>query len=274
MDGNSSTNGIKQVGMARTGYSFNTVTLINGTGDELKEVLEKKVAPYASAYENTPVVIDVAYVNYLKDLDYPLLSRICKEYGMHLIGLSGAVTEDRAQTLYEMDIPLVNSSRFARMREENFKPRVITKTLEVKVPVHIKEPYEVRVPYEVRNPEPMLIIDRNIRAGELISAPGNSVVIFGNVGNTARVIASHNVLIFGDLYGEIYAGSPKDQHTEGMKSAFVYVKGQFEPTLMAIAGQYQTADDMISSQMVADLYGKKHSLRITLEGKSLTYKEI
>ena len=160
------------------------------------------------------------------------------------------------------------------MREENFKPKVITKTLEVQVPVHIKEPYEVRVPYEVKVSEPIIVINRNIRAGEQINAVDNSVVVFGNVGRTARIIASHNVFIYGDMQGEVYAGSPKNKDCSGMKDAFIYINGTFRPTLVAIAGQYQTADDMEQIESVSKLCNKKVDLKITLNERSLCYCEL
>ena len=272
---NTNSNSLNSVAsMSRTGYSFNTVTLLSGSVKELREFLESKIKPNQEAYLNTPVVIDISMVNYLNDLDYSMLVKTCKEYGLFLIGLSGAVNEQRANTLISMGIPVVNSSRFARMREENFKPKVITKTLEVQVPVHIKEPYEVRVPYEVKVSEPVIVINRNIRAGEQINAVDNSVVVFGNVGRTARIVASHNVFIYGDMQGEVYAGSPKNKDCSGMKDAFIYINGTFRPTLVAIAGQYQTADDMEQIESVSKLCNKKVDLKITLNERSLCYCEL
>ena len=80
-------------------------------------------------YNNSSIVIDIANVNFLHELDFKAMQALCREYGVFLIGLSGVINEDRAKTLSDMNIPIVNSTKFARMREENFKPRIITKTV-------------------------------------------------------------------------------------------------------------------------------------------------
>ena len=257
--------------ISRTGYSFNTVFLPTGTVEELQDLLDKKIAPNLEAYENSPLVIDVSKVNYLNNLDFKGLQAVCRKYGLFLIGVSGAHTEERVKTLALMDIPVVNSTKFARIREENFKPRVITKTVEVQVPVHIKEPFEVKVPYEVKVSEPVMVLNRHVRGGEIIQAPDTSVIIFGNVSPMARIIASHNILVFGDMSGEVYAGSPKYKDTEGFKDAFIYIAGEFSPTLVAIAGQYQTAEDMDNNLALTTIYGRHGQVKVTLQGRSLNY---
>ena len=167
-----------------------------------------------------------------------------------------------------MNIPIVNSTKFARTREENFKPRIITKTVEVKVPVQIKVPYEVRVA------EPLMVINRNLRSGDLISAPNNSVLVIGNVASTARIIASHNIIILGDLHGDVLAGAPKGQDTKGYPSGMIYVSGLFEPSLVAISAQYQTADDLECNHKLQGIYGSRGGIKVTLTNDMLNYTKL
>lgn len=261
---------LKGVNLSRTGYSFNTITLPGGSTAELAALLEEKIAPNREAYLNSPVVIDIARVADLEKLNYEELAQTCRKYGMFLLGLSGALTESQASYLYSRDIPLVNSNRYARVREQNFRPKVITQTFEVKVPIKIPVPYEVKVP-EYHTPEEMLTIRRHVRSGESISARGSSVTVFGSVSSGARVIASHNVIIFGDLYGEIYAGSPKNTDDPGDPKSFIFVLGRFSPTFVAIAGNYQTADDMEQDAADSPLKGHRQSLLVSLDGKALKY---
>ena len=254
--------------IARTGYSLTTITLNTGTLEELKDILEKKIAISPEVYNNSSIVIDIANVNFLHELDFKAMQALCREYGVFLIGLSGVINEDRAKTLYDMNIPIVNSTKFARMREENFKPRIITKTVEVKVPVQIKVPYEVRVA------EPLMVINRNLRSGDLISAPNNSVLVIGNVASTARIIASHNIIILGDLHGDVLAGAPKGQDTKGYPSGMIYVSGLFEPSLVAISAQYQTADDLECNHKLQGIYGSRGGIKVTLTNDMLNYTKL
>lgn len=253
--------------LTRTGYSFNTIAISDLNPEHLKAVLMVKIAPNPEFYDNTPVVLDISAIEDLSKIDYKALQNVCESYNLYLLGLSGIDNEDKASFLNQKKIPIVNSNRYARVREENFKPKVIVKSYEVQVP--IKVPYKV----EVKVPEPILTIYRNIRSGESISARDNSVVIFGNVANSARIIASHNVIIFGSLYGEVYAGSPKDSNSLGNPHSYIYTAGVFQPTLCAICGNYQTADDMEHDPKTATIYGKRQELYIHLsaDAKNLMY---
>lgn len=265
-DNNTSSN-TQGASIARTGYSLTTISLNEGTLDELRAILDKKIAPSIDIYKGTSIVIDVSCVNFLHNLDFAAMQKLCREYEVFLIGLSGLTNEDRANTLTQMGIPIVNSTKFARMREENFKPRIITKTVEVQVPVQVKVPYEVRIA------EPLMVIKRNLRAGDLISAPNNSVLVIGNVASTARIIASHNIIVLGNLYGDVLAGAPRGQGALGYNQGFIYVSGVFKPSLVAISAQYHTADDLECNPNLKDIYSSTNVM-VSFNGDNLTYSKL
>ncbi len=87
-------------------------------------------------------------------------------------------------------------------------------------------------------------------------------------------MASHHVLIFGDLKGEVFAGSPKDKADPGFAQAFIYVAGSFEPTVVAIAGNYQTADDMDRNLKLHQVLGQAEALMIALQDQTLVYRPV
>ncbi len=250
--------------VTRTGYSLNTITVATGEVQELEEILKLRIANAPEGFfDEAPIVIDVSEVADLRKIDYVALCELFRRYHVFLIGLSGVENEHRAHELTSRNIPIVNSSRFVRIREENFKPRVITQRVEVKIPQII------------RDPEPMMVIRRNVRSGESIQAPDNSVCIMGTVANGARIIASHNVLVLGDLFGEIYAGSPKSKNDPGFQGSFIFCQGRFAPTLIAINGNYQTADDMEQEQVSSAISSaddqQMRGLIVTLDGSKLKY---
>lgn len=254
-------------GLMRTGYSFNTIVIKDLNLEHLEQLLTLKVSPNREFYAFAPLVLDVSAVSNFEDLDYKKLVDICNKFDIYLIGLSGITSEEVINLLKTKKVPVVNSNRFVRIREENLQPKIITKTFEVEVPV------KVNVPVEVKISEPLIVISRNVRTGEIITAKDNSVVIFGNVAATARIIASHNIIIFGSLFGEAYAGSPKNAESSGYEPSFIYTSGTFKPTLCAICGNYQTADDMEHDSKIIPFYGKKQELLVYLskDGKSLQY---
>lgn len=248
--------------ISRTGFSLYTLELAHGLLDDLPALLEQKIAPNHEAYRDRSFVLDVSNVSFseLETLDFESLRSLCLQHDIYLIGLSGVTTEERAALLAKKKAPIVNSNLAMRVREENLKPKVVVERVEVKVPV------------EVLGNTPLTVISRTVHSGETISAPDNSIVIFGSIGPGARVIASHHIIVFGDIKGgEVYAGSPRNAADPGYPEAFIYASGQFNPSLVSIAGNYQTAEDMESDPLIGPLQGKDVKVVVSLEGTSLRY---
>ncbi len=266
-------------GVSRTGFSLNVLELPRGLLSDLSTVLAHKIAPNQAAYRQRAFVLDVSAVADLTTLDFAALQAQCREYEIFLIGVCGITDEKSAQLLADKQIPLINSNKYARVREENLEPKVVVKEVEVKVPVEVpvevKVPYEVRVPVEVPVNQPLTVVTRTIHSGETIAAPGNSVVVFGSVGPGARIVASHHIIVFGDIKGgEVYAGSPSNAQDPGYSQAFIYASGKFNPSIISIAGNYQTAEDMESDPLIGPLQGKDVSVVVSLEGTALHYWQV
>ena len=79
----------------------------------------------------------------------------------------------------------------------------------------------------------------NVRSGSMIYAQNKSLIIFGNVGDGAEVIADECVFIFGRALGRVLAGAKN-------KDSIVFCK-HFNPQLVSINGVYCTADDLEST---------------------------
>ena len=258
--------------VARSNYTLNTVAISDVKPENLDSILLNKIDPQREVFYGSPLVLDISAVNNLQDLDFERLKSVCAAHGTFLIGVSGITSEDNHNFLVRRNVPVVNTNRFARIREENFKPRIVTQTLEVKVPVKVPVPYEVKVPVEVKTSVPLKVIARPIHSGETVTALDNSIIIFGSVGSGARIIASHNVIVIGDIRGgEIYAGNPKSTQDPGFTDAFIYASGVFAPSCLAIAGNYQTAEDMEQDPLVKTLIGRDVTVAVRLEGRSLRY---
>ena len=81
---------------------------------------------------------------------------------------------------------------------------------------------------------------QNVRSGQQeVNAEGD-IVVLGNVGQGAEVLATGNVHIHGNLYGRALAGIKGDENT-------VISCHNMQAELVAIAGQYQVSDDMDSA---------------------------
>ena len=258
--------------VSRNAYTVTTVTVDNGSAAELESILSAKFDLNAKAYFKIPVIVDVSHLRYIDNLDYKGMVQVCQNHNVCLLGVSGVDDVMCIDYLHSKNIPLINSNKYIKVKQEMEKPKVITQTFEVKVPVEVQIPVEVKVPYEVKCNIPPVVITRPVRSGESVGAPGNSIVIFGSVGAGAKIIAEHNIFIIGDVKGaNLYAGNPKSNDDPGFTDAIIYVSGHFDPGFIAIAGNYQTAEDMDRDPLIGPGIGKNESIVVSLDRQSLHY---
>lgn len=261
--------------VSHTGYSLTTIKIREGTVDELERILEQKIDKAHGAYRNAPVIVNVEDVGNLNSFDFFKLQEVCKQHELFLIGVTGVVNEDRADALVRRRIPVVNSNRYARIREENIKPKIVTQFLELKVPVPVEVPYEVRVPVEVNVPAPVKVMCGLLRTGQKILAPNSSVAFYGNTSDSSRVIASHHVFVFGDVNGaELFAGAPKNESNQGLEDSIIHVQGSFNPKLIGIAGSYCSAEDLDNNADFDRVRRQNNGAVVTLEGNRLKFYTI
>lgn len=81
------------------------------------------------------------------------------------------------------------------------------------------------------------IIKQAVRSGQQLVNPDGDIVIFGNVGQGAEVLASGSIHIYGTLSGRALAGIAGD------RGAVISCQ-KYQAELVSIAGQYQTSEDL------------------------------
>lgn len=255
------------VSLTRSSYSIDTLLVNDLSIESIEKALEYKFKQGNEYYQYKAIVLDVSEVSNFANIDYIQLVDCFRAHNLYLIGLSGVTHPEEIEFLNSKNIPLVNSNRYQKAREENLKQNVITQLLELKIPV-IVENNKVNI-------NELKIIKRPVRSGEIINATNNSVVIFGNISAGARVIASHHVFVFGNILGaQIYAGNPKSSEDEGFKGAIIYANGKFDPQCIAIAGNYQVAEDMEQDPFISSILGKDRSIVVSLKGTALVYDDL
>lgn len=258
--------------LSRNAYTITTLTLVQGDANELDALLKDKVDINAKAFFKMPVVIDVTHVKNQRFIDFKVYKDICDKHNVHLLGLNGIDDVDTIDFMHTQNIPLVKSNIFLKAQKEKESSKILTQLLTVKVPIEVKVPFEVKVPVEVPCNSPLVLIKRNIRSGEIISSRGNSIVIFGSVGSGAKIIANHHIIVIGDVKGgNLYAGNPSSNSDPGFLDALIYVSGSFDPGIVAIAGNYQTAEDMERDPLIGPGIGQNESIVVTLDRQSLHY---
>lgn len=108
---------------------------------------------------------------------------------------------------------------------------------------------------------PTMLIDRQLRSGERIYAADGDLIVVGNVGHGAEVIADGNIHVYGHLLGRAIAGAKGD-------SAARIFTTHLDPQLVAIAGIYRLFDGDASPEVL------KKTVMVRLQNETLTFEPI
>jgi len=87
--------------------------------------------------------------------------------------------------------------------------------------------------------QPPMVVKHPVRSGQQVVNPDGDLIIFGNVGQGAEVLAAGHIHVYGTLHGRALAGIKGNQD-----ATITCLKLQSE--LFAIAGQFQVSEDMAS----------------------------
>ena len=195
-------------------FTLSVLHLTDTDPQQIKELLEAKVAQAPHFFNFAPLVVNVERLE--STPDFESLKDIIEREDFVLVGVTGA-------------------------RDDATKVAAKTAGLAVmtagKAVVSTQEP--APQPIEREKEEPVLIPTKvhhgNVRSGQQIYAAGGSLVIIGTVGNGAEVIADDSIHIYGSLRGRALAGA------RGNTQARIYCQ-ELDPELVSIAGTYQLSD--------------------------------
>lgn len=83
-----------------------------------------------------------------------------------------------------------------------------------------------------------LLVEQPVRSGQTIYHPHGDVIVLGSVSSGAEIVAGGSIHIYGALRGRAMAGA------NGNAKARIFCR-KVEAELLAIAGYYRTADDLV-----------------------------
>lgn len=214
-------------------FSLLVITVDNETLSLLADELNAKRIMAPDFFLNAPVVVNIE--NNSLSLDFLRIKEIVREHGFILAGVSGELSESQKETLHIAQIAILRSSR-----------RQVSKDIIIDdVPVETKPiENEVEVATFVANEVKTKVFKGRVRSGQQIYAKECDLVINGDVGAGAEVIADGNIHVYGALRGRALAGAMGDQ------SASVFCQ-LLAPELVSIAGVYK-----LSEALPAEFLGK------------------
>jgi septum site-determining protein MinC len=111
---------------------------------------------------------------------------------------------------------------------------------------------------EENTSQPAKLIRQAVRSGQQVVNPNGDIVILGNVGQGAEVLASGSIHIHGTLYGRALAGF------QGDTSATISCQ-KLQAELLSIGGQYQVSEDLDHSHWQKTCYIHMQDGRLILQ---------
>ena len=195
-------------------FTLSVLHLTDTDPQQIKELLEAKVAQAPHFFNFAPLVVNVERLE--STPDFESLKDIIEREDFVLVGVTGARDDATKVAAKAAGLAVMTAG---------------------KAVVSTQEP--APQPIEREKEEPVLIPTKvhhgNVRSGQQIYAAGGSLVIIGTVGNGAEVIADDSIHIYGSLRGRALAGA------RGNTQARIYCQ-ELDPELVSIAGTYQLSD--------------------------------
>jgi len=209
----------------------------------LQRQLAEKVAQVPHLFRGSPLVLGL---DKLSNDDGPLdlagLVAICREQGMLPFAVRASRSNDiiAAQALSLTLLPATMRSR------------------ELEVPAAQPAPAAAPAPAPVAavSGRPGKLVTQPVRSGQQIYAEGCDLIVLAPVSAGAEIIADGHIHCYGMLRGRALAGA------QGDTGARVFCQ-QMEAELVAVAGRYQTAEQLRQSPQ----WGK--GVCISLSGDTL-----
>jgi len=218
-------------------FTLLVVTLGSETLSELADELNKRRLMAPEFFAQTPMVIDITDESL--NIDFLQLRKTVEESSFFLTGITGNISEYQKQQASQHAIPVLHSSARRTVNKtvtEEVKQLSTTNTNQVNDVLEVSEQLLTDSDFPISEVKTKVHVGR-VRSGQQIYAKESDLVISGDVGAGAEVIADGNIHIYGVLRGKALAGAM------GNTNAAIFCQ-TLQPELVSIAGVYKLSETL------------------------------
>ncbi len=213
-------------------YTFMSLKLHTSDMDVIDERLADKVQQAPGFFKDTPVVIDFTLIEDHEQLiDAHKLIECIKRH--QLVPIVASISDKSSPLAQSIAIPLIDGG-IRRSSRENSNPEDLSAsdmtgsaTSEITPDVNLALSREIE--YVVKAP---MLIDKPVRSGQQIYARDTDLIVMGQIGPGAEVIADNNIHIYGPLRGRALCG------VSGNTKTRIFCQS-LEAELVSVAGNYR-----------------------------------
>lgn len=214
-------------------YTFMSLKLHTSDMDVIDESLADKVQQAPGFFKDTPVVVDLSVLEEQEiSIDSRALLDCIKRH--QLVPIVATIADKSSPLALAIKLPLIESGArrtsmdAARKKAEAPAFDGATKQSEQVVP-DVDLPLSGEVEYVVKAP---LLITKPVRSGQQIYARDTDLIVMGQIGPGAEVIADNNIHVYGPLRGRALCG------VSGNTSTRIFCQS-LEAELVSVAGNYR-----------------------------------
>lgn len=223
-------------------YAFMSLKLHTNDMSVIDEQLADKVQQAPGFFKDTPVVIDLSILEEQHaEIDGKALLDCIRRH--KLVPIVASISNKSSPLAQSIAIPLIESGarRNGSVRDASSRARTggtssghktadtfdADDSLSSIPDVDLSVSREVE--YVIKSP---LLIDKPVRSGQQIYARDTDLIVMGQVGPGAEVIADNNIHIYGPLRGRALCG------VSGNTSTRIFCQS-LEAELVSVAGNYR-----------------------------------
>ena len=212
-------------------FTLLVVSLDSETLADLADELNKKRLMAPDFFAQTPIVVNITTESL--NIDFLKLKQTVENNAFFLAGITGQISESQKQQAAEHSISVLHSSKRQLVKADKKEvEEVSVSSIESKVK---SEDKFVAATTAITNEVKTKVHVGRVRSGQQIYAKECDLVISGDVGAGAEVIADGNIHIYGTLRGKALAGAM------GNTNAGIFCQ-VLQPELVSIAGVYKLSE--------------------------------
>ena len=242
-------------------YTFLSLKLHATDPAVIGDALADKVQQAPGFFRNTPVVVDLTGIEQEPDLDLVAIIATIRKH--KLVPVIASMHDRESPMATSLDIPVVEAgsreqkspdSRKDQQKQEDNNDEADAAAVETgtdsagdatsesdsnaKPAVADLDPIDLamtgtEIEYITRQPK---LVTRPVRSGQQVYARDTDLVVIGQVGPGAEVLADNNIHVYGPLRGRALCG------VTGNKEARIFCQS-LEAELVSIAGIYKVLED-------------------------------
>ena len=235
----------KEVELKGGMYTFMSLKLRTTNLDTISEQLKSKVQQAPSFFKDTPVVLDLSYLDGDDDqpseLDGADLLDCIRSH--NLLPIVASVSNKSSPLAGSIALPLIEGgAQRQRATSETPAPsksgaaadKAKLQATSKAVPDADLALTPTEVEYVIKTP---MLVNRPVRSGQQLYARDTDLIVMGSIGAGAEVIADGNIHVYGPLRGKALCGVSGNTETR------IFCQS-LEAELVSVAGNYRFLEEI------------------------------